>query len=170
MLPMIRRGAWTAGLLLLAACGPAGAGDGCGPMQRRVTAQGEMRDGGPPGGTASVTVLEQRGDPTVLIARVVGAPGSAGAPLRGHVRGARLVHVHRGDTIRSFRVAPAALYAGDGVLEAAERADGDPDTVKRMLRRRDGVLLLDTDLAGRERIRVRLTEVRTTRWRRAECG
>lgn len=167
---MIRRGACAAGLLLLAACGPSGAGDGCGPMQRTVTAQGEMRDGGAILGMASVTVLEQQGDPSVLIVRADGAPGSAGAPLRGHVRGAALVRGTGGDTIRRFRIAPATQPGGDAVLQVTDGAGGERDAIERMLRRRDGVLLLDTDLAGRERIRVPLTEIQVSRWKRASCG
>lgn len=165
----MRRGAWTAGLLLAAACGPA-AGDGCGPMQRTLAARGDIRQAGSVVATASVTVREQQGDPGVLLVRVDGMPGASGAPLRGHVRGARLVDATRGDTLRGFRIVPVTEFGGGAVFEASAAAGGARKAVERMLRRRDGVLLLDTDLAGRERIAVPLTDVRATRWKRAPCG
>lgn len=56
------------------------------------------------------------------------------------------------------------------MFRASVAAGGERDAIKRMLRRRDGVLLLDTGLAGRERIRVPLTEVQVSRWERASCG
>jgi hypothetical protein len=166
-MPMTIPRAWVAGLLLHAACGPSRE-DGCGPMQRTLAARGDVRDGGRVVATASVAVREQRGDPAVLDVRVTGARGSSGAPLRGHVRGARLVHAN-GDTIRDFRIILPPRN-GDEVVGTEPASPGDLDAVERMLRRRRGVLLLDTDLPGRERIPVPLTDVQVSRWKRAPCG
>ena len=161
----IARGFVLAGLLLQAACV---AGDGCGPIQRVLTASGEIRDERTVLATATVTVTEQQGDPSTLRAHVTGTPGTSGAPLRGHLLGARLVNAD-GDTIRNFRIIlPPA--ESDEVMAVAPASPGDLDAVKHVLRRRRGVLLLDTGLAGRERIAVPLTRVDVGGWRRIPCG
>jgi hypothetical protein len=165
---IIRRIVLGAGLLPTGACV---SGDGCGPIQRLLTATGEIRDGTALIATVTVTVVEQRGDPRVVRAEVAGARGPSGAPLRGHVLAARLVNAANGDTIRVFRLLPADPGGDGDVIDFPPVSAGDDlKPIKRMLRRRRGVLLLDTDLPGRERITVPLTGVHVGGWVRAECG
>lgn len=163
---MIRRSALAAGLLFGGACV---SGDGCGPIQRVTMASGEIRDGDAVIATATVRLTEQLGDPTGLRATVTGARGSSGAPLRGHVLRVRAVNARTGRTIRVFRVLPPSP-GSDEVVEVPAESPGDKVAVKRMLRRRRGVLQLDTDLPGRERITVPLTRAHAGGWVRTECG
>jgi hypothetical protein len=163
---MIRRIAFVAGLLFGAGCV---SGDGCGPIERVTKASGEIRDGDALIATATVMLTERRADASSLRATVTGARGSSGAPLRGHVLRVRVVNAGTGRTIRVFRVLPPSP-GSDEVIEVSAESPGDKDAVKRMLRRRRGVLQLETNLPGRERITVPLTRAHAGGWVRTECG
>lgn len=163
---MIIRSVLLLGLLLQAACIGDSGGDGCGPMQRFLTASGDIRDGRNVIATGAVTLMEQQGDPSLLTVRVTDRTGSE---LAGHVRGARLAHARTRAAVGAFRITPAAA-GGNEIAGSTPGRIEDVDAVKRILRGRDGVLLLETSLPGRERITVPLTDVRARGWKRAACG
>lgn len=162
-----------AGLLLPAGCGRLPFDDSCGPEGRTTTIAGDILGaGGARIGRAEFRLVEVRRDeqPRILLPIVMGpAYGSGGAPLKGHVTGARLAGPE-GETLFVLSVAPGA---GDEVLRTAAEPIADEaafSALRRSFRTGEVVLLLATDLAGREQIRTPLPLLHATGWTRAHCS
>lgn len=165
---MIKRLLLLAALLLQGGCMSALFSDGCGPVQRFTTALGEVRDGATPVARVEVQLHEERGAATRVGVIMLGARGSLGAPLRGHVLSARLVKGATGATIATFPLQPAPIF-GDEVIGSTRAAVDDVDAAKRTLLDGDARLVLETDLPTGPVV-VPLTEPHRGDWGRASCS
>ncbi|HEX2092970.1 MAG TPA: hypothetical protein VHG28_11230 [Longimicrobiaceae bacterium] len=168
----LSRGAVLLAVLLPAACVPI-LDDSCGPTFRETVIRGDIRGAtGITLGVAEVRLVEVRGDPQPRrLQSIVMGPGygSAGAPLKGHVTRARLVAAN-GDVLFELSVAPGL---GDETLRTLDEPIPDPaafDALKRRFKAGEVSLVLETDLAGSERLRVPLPLLRAGDWDRAHCS
>lgn len=144
----------------------------CGPEFRETSVNGEIRDqSGALLGSAEPRLIETRGDSTMrrLHLVVMGTLGSAGAPLKGHVRAARLVAT-TGEVLHEFPVAPGladqVLVDPDEVITDAAKFD----TLRYNFLAQTVVLMLETDLLGSEALRVPLLVWFAGDWGRAACS
>jgi hypothetical protein len=140
--------------LSLAACD---IGWDCGVV-RRTVASGTVRDAA--GATlATVEVdLNENVNPSYLrlSAGVMGAGGSAGAPLKGHVTRARLV-TEGGELIAEVPTGTGTLYLDVVVaLNVDLASEAEYGRVRSALFTNRAKIVLETDLAGRERIETTL--------------
>jgi hypothetical protein len=171
--PTLARAALLSGLLLPAGCGALPFDDSCGPETRGTYVHGQIRDaGGTLVGVANVSLNEVRGgaQPRTIFPVVVGpAFGSAGAPLKGRVTSARLV----GPGDRTLYEIPTAPGVGDQVLHTVPEPVADEaafSALRRSFRAGEVVLLLRTDLPGREQLRTPLPLQYAGDWDRAHCS
>lgn len=170
---LLARAALLAGLLLAAGCGPFPFDDSCGPAYRETAIRGDIRGAtGTLLGIAEFRLSEVRREvqPRVLHPIVMGPGyGSAGAPLKGHVTGARLL----GPAGETLFVLPVAPGAGDEVLRSLPEPIADAasfSALKRSFRSGKVVLVLQTDLAGTPELRVPLPVYYDLDWSRASCS
>lgn len=161
------------GLLLAAGCGALLFDDSCGPETRGTYLHGEIRDaGGTLVGVANVSLNEVRGaeQPRTIFPVVAGpAYGSAGAPLKGHVTSARLV----GPGDRTLYEISTTPGFGDQVLHTVPEPVADEaafSALRRSFRAGDVVLILRTDLPGKEQLRTPLPLQYAGDWGRAHCS
>lgn len=169
----LARAALLSGLLLPAGCGALPFDDSCGPETRGTYIRGEIRDaGGTLVGVTNFSLTEVRGgaQPRTIVSVVVGpAYGSAGAPLKGHVTSARLV----GPGDRTLYEIPTTPGLGDDVLRTVHEPVADEaafSALRRSFRAGEVVLLLRTDLPGREQLRTPLPLQYAGDWGRAHCS
>jgi hypothetical protein len=165
---MIKRLLLVAALTLQGGCISALLDDGCGPVHRFTTANGEIRDGATLIAFVEVELQEQRGADTELSIIMLGPRNSLGAPLRGHVLGARLVHGVTGATMGTFPIQPAPS-GGDEVIGSTRAPVADVGAVKRALLDGDARLVLETDLPAGQVV-AQLPKARGGDWGRASCS
>lgn len=120
--------------------------------------------------TSSLTEVRGAAQPRTIVPVVVGpAYGSAGAPLKGHVTSARLV----GPGDRILYEIPTTPGLGDEVLRTVPETIADETTfsaLRRSFRVGEAVLLLRTDLPGKEQLRTPLRLEYAGDWDRAHCS
>jgi hypothetical protein len=132
----------------------------CG-TELRTTASGAVRD------AANVTLATVQAEvrhevPTRywLSTGVMGSGGSAGAPLKGRVTRARLV-AESGELIAEIPTGTSTLYVDVVVaLNVELPSRSDYERVRAALLTGRAKVIIETDLAGRERLETTLTEIR----------
>lgn len=165
---MLKRGFLVLFLLLQAGCISAFLDDGCGPVLRFTIARGELREGQTTLARVVMELIEQRNASSRLHNILLGMPpGAQGAPLKGHVTAARLVHARTGATLHEIDIQPGA---GDELIRSLNASVADFDALKEAALDGDLVLVITTDLPGREMLTAPLADVTEDDWRRASCS
>jgi hypothetical protein len=142
--------------LSLSACGW-----DCG-TEARTVASGTVRDAaGVTLATAQVDLSDNVGPSFLRLSAGITAPaGSAGGPLKGHVTRARLV-TEGGELIADIPTSTATLYLDVVVaLNVDLASDAQYARVREALLSQRARIVLETDLAGRERIETTLNDAR----------
>lgn len=161
------RSAFLSVLLLCAACTRGPLDEGCGPEFRETVIRGEIQNpAGASIGWAEIRLVETRGAEPPRILPIVrdlgnGSPG----PLRGHVVRAQLVDPV-GATLSDLPVAGGDVRTDPIAVPDAAILDA----LRRAFVGGGVVLGLETDLAGMERLQVRLPLLRAGTWGRARCS
>ena len=157
--------------IALAALSASACGYDCGTVSRTV-ANGTVRDAaGVTLATVQVELSEHVGPSYLqLSAGVMGSAGSAGAPLRGHVTGARLV-TEGGELLAEIPTRTATLYVDAVVALPGNRvSQAEYARVRGALLTARARVVLDTDLPGRERVETTLPDVREAAGQVQRCS
>jgi hypothetical protein len=131
----------------------------CG-TERKTVATGTVRDAaGVTLATADVHLSDNLNPSFLrLSAGILGLPGSAGVPLRGHVTRARLV-TEGGELLAEIPTSTATLYVDHVVvLNVDLSSEEEYGRVRSALLSARAKIIIDTDLAGREHIETTLTD------------
>jgi hypothetical protein len=155
-------------LLLCAACARGPLDEGCGPEFRETVIRGEIQDrAGASIGWAEIRLVEVRGgaEPPRILPIVRDLGNGAPGPLRGHVVRAQLLDPG-GATLSDLPVAGGDVRTDPiAVVDVATL-----DALRQAFVGGGVVLSLETDLAGMERVQVRLPLLRAGTWGRARCS
>jgi hypothetical protein len=92
-----------------------------------------------------------------LSAGVLGLAGSGGAPLRGHVTRAQLVS-ETGEVLAEIPTSTATLFVDHVVVLNTDLSSAEYARVRSALLSARAKVIIETDLAGRERIETILTD------------
>jgi hypothetical protein len=156
--------------IAVAAIGASACGYDCGTA-RRTVASASIRDGA---GVTLATVevdLSENVRPSFLrlSAGVIGSPGSAGAPLRGHVTRARLV-TESGSLLAEIPTGTATLQSDAVVaLNVDLPSRAEYDRVRSALLTAGVKIILETDLPGREQLDATLSDARDAPGNMGRC-
>ena len=140
--------------LSLSACGW-----DCGTLTRTV-ANGTVRDaGGTTLATAQVNLTDEIGPSFLRLGVGLTAPaGSGGAPLRGHITGARLT-TESGEVLADIPTGTETLGLDAVIALNTFLSRSEYDRVRSALLSKRAKVIVDSDLPGREHIETTLPDV-----------